>query len=200
MDNELAFRKLFASLPKSLSEDNAFFYDVCNCAEIITLAKGDYLLRAGQPCTHGYFVNKGMLLHLYVNSRGEESVMGMSADELYPFFSSPEYFTGQPSGFELKAIEEVEVLAFPRYQIDLLSEKYPAFASYFKEIMLMVISKIYTLTAVRQSNTPEELLRYLYANHVWIVNRVPDKYIAQFIGISNEWYCKLKKKVLMSLG
>lgn len=192
------FDKLFGGLPKKLSEDAAFFNEVQNCADCITLAKGEYLLRAGQPCTHGYFINKGLILHLYVNDKGRESVMGLSADDLYPFFSSPEYFTGQPSGFELKAIEEVEVLAFSRFQIERLSEKYPAFASYFKEIMLMAISKIYTLTAARQSNTPEELLRYLYANHVWIVNRVPDKYIAQFIGISNEWYCKLKKKVLIS--
>lgn len=194
------FEKLFATLPPVLAEDAGFLNEVRNCADVLTLTKGEYLLRAGQPCTHGYFINKGVILHLYVNDKGRESVMGLSADDLYPFFSSPEYFTGQPSGFELKAIEEVEVLAFPRSRIDSLSDKYPAFASYFKEIMLMVISKIYTLTAARQSHTPEELLRYLYTHHIWIVNRVPDKYIAQFIGISNEWYCKLKKKVLASIS
>lgn len=194
------FEKLFATLPPVLAEDAGFLNEVRNCADVLTLTKGEYLLRVGQPCTHGYFINKGVILHLYVNDKGRESVMGLSADDLYPFFSSPEYFTGQPSGFELKAIEEVEVLAFPRSRIDSLSDKYPAFASYFKEIMLMVISKIYTLTAARQSHTPEELLRYLYTHHIWIVNRVPDKYIAQFIGISNEWYCKLKKKVLASIS
>lgn len=199
MSETIHFEKLFASLPQSLTNDLAFLDELQSCMQVIRLAKGEYLLRAGQPCTHGYFVNKGMLLHLYVNAKGTESVMGLSADDLYPFFSSPNYFTGQLTGFELKAIEEVEVLALPRHHIERLSDNFPAFASYFKEIMLMVISKIYTLAAVRQSNTPEELLRYLYTNHIWIVNRIPDKYIAQFMGISNEWYCKLKKKVLASV-
>ena len=30
---------------------------------------------------------------------------------------------------------------------------------------------------------------------MWIMQRVPDKYIAQYMGISNAWYCKLKKRI-----
>jgi hypothetical protein len=39
---------------------------------------------------------------------------------------------------------------------------------------------------------------YLYNEYIWIVNRVPDKYIARFMGISNAWYCKLKKRLFDS--
>lgn len=199
MNEKASFVKLFDSFPSVLTENESFLQELISCAEIITLQKGAYLLKAGNLCTSGYFVNKGSLLHLYVNDRGERAVMGISADVLYPFFSSPSYFIYHQRGFELKAIEEVEVLAFPREQLNALSEKYPAFDSYFKELMLMVIAKMYALTAMRQSNTPEEILRYIYKEQMWIVNRVPDKYIAQFIGITNEWYCKLKKRILSSL-
>ena len=60
----------------------------------------------------------------------------------------------------------------------------------------MLISKLYNMFAVRQTSSSEEFLRYLYAHQQWIVNRVPDKYIAQYMGISDSWYCKLKKRLL----
>ena len=199
MNINASFEKLFESFPSELKENEQFLQEVISCAEVITLQKGAYLLKAGSICSSGYFVNRGSFLHLYVNEKGAKAVMGLSADLLYPFFSSPSYFLCDQTGFELKAIEEAEVLAFPREKINALSQKYPAFDSYFKELMLMVIAKIYMITAMRQSNTPEEILRYIYKEQIWIVNRVPDKYIAQFIGISNEWYCKLKKRILPSL-
>ncbi|HAD02893.1 MAG TPA: hypothetical protein DCE74_11920 [Porphyromonadaceae bacterium] len=64
--------------------------------------------------------------------------------------------------------------------------------------MMMVISKIYTMYAARQSHTAEGFMEYLYNEYIWIVNRVPDKYIARFMGISNAWYCKLKKRLFDS--
>ncbi len=62
--------------------------------------------------------------------------------------------------------------------------------------MLTIIYKLDVLLAVRLSSTAEEFIQFLYTNYAWMINRVPDKYIARYMGISNAWYCKLKKKVL----
>ena len=62
--------------------------------------------------------------------------------------------------------------------------------------MLTIIFKFYSMFAVRQTSSTEEFLRYLYTRHRWIVDRVPDKYIAQYMGITNSWYCKLKRALL----
>ena len=77
-----------------------------------------------------------------------------------------------------------------------LSLGYPAFATCYQNVMLMIISKLYSMFAVRQTCKAEEFLKYLYTNHQWIVSRVPDKYIAQYMGVSDSWYCKLKKRIL----
>lgn len=53
--------------------------------------------------------------------------------------------------------------------------------------------------AIRQSCTAEEFIKYLYNHYMWIMQRVPDKYIAQYMGISNAWYCKLKSASLIEL-
>lgn len=118
---------------------------------------------------------------------------------MYPFVSTIGYFTQVPSEFEVKAIEDGELLCFSRTDIERLSLGYPAFATCYQNVMLMIISKLYSMFAVRQTCKAEEFLKYLYTNHQWIVSRVPDKYIAQYMGVSDSWYCKLKKRILIEL-
>ena len=49
--------------------------------------------------------------------------------------------------------------------------------------------------AILQSYTAEEFIKYLYEHYKWIIHRVPDKYIALYMGISTSWYCKLKRRI-----
>ncbi|MEG1543328.1 MAG: Crp/Fnr family transcriptional regulator [Tannerellaceae bacterium] len=195
MDADAHFDRLLADIPEVLASDACFVEELQGRAKVITVKKGDYLLRTGELCLDAYFINKGVFVNLYVNEKGDESVTGFASDCQYPFLSALGYFTGAPSDFEIKAIEAGELLCFSRAHIEELSQRYPPFASYYQNVMLTIISKLYTLFAVRQSCTAEEFLRYLYTHYDWIVNRVPDKYIACFMGLTNSWYCKLKKRI-----
>ena len=46
------------------------------------------------------------------------------------------------------------------------------------------------------SKWSSDFLLFLYNQHPVYLQRIPDKYIAEFMGISKEWLSKLKKKVL----
>lgn len=96
----------------------------------------------------------------------------------------------------LRRLKPAKLLCFSRDHIESLSFRYPLFASYYQNIMLTIIYKLDVLLAVRLSSTAEEFIQFLYTNYAWMINRVPDKYIAHYMGISNAWYCKLKRKVL----
>lgn len=199
MEPHSRFKKLYDYLPGDLSGNDVFWNELVAGTQLVAVTKGDYLFRQGEICSSGYFINKGLFLHLYAAGNGHESVVGFFVDTLHPFLSSVGYITGEPSGFEIKALEDGELIAFPRRHVERLSEAYPRFASFYQQVTLLLLSKICTIYAVRQSYNAEDLLRYLYTHYLWIINRVPDKYIARFMGISNEWYCKLKKKLLASL-
>lgn len=190
------FDRLLADIPPELSQSEAFVKELESCTRIVTVRKGDYLLRTGEVCQDAYFINRGLFINLYINEKGDESVTGFSSDTMYPFLSAIGYFTQAPSEFEIKAIEDGELLCFSRHHIEALSRRYPLFASYYQNVMLTIISKLYMMFAVRQSCTAEEFLRYLYNHALWIINRIPDKYIARYMGVSQSWYCKLKKRIL----
>lgn len=190
------FDRLLADIPPELSRSPVFVKELESCTRLVTVRKGDYLLRTGEVCQDAYFINRGVFINLYINEKGDESVTGFSSDTMYPFLSAIGYFTKAPSEFEIKAIEDGELLCFSRHHIEALSRRYPLFASYYQNVMLTIISKLYMMFAVRQSCTAEEFLRYLYNHALWIINRIPDKYIARYMGVSQSWYCKLKKRIL----
>lgn len=190
------FDRLLADIPPELSHSEVFVKELESCTRLVTVRKGDYLLRTGEVCQDAYFINRGVFINLYINEKGDESVTGFSSDTMYPFLSAIGYFTKAPSEFEIKAIEDGELLCFSRHHIEALSRRYPLFASYYQNVMLTIISKLYMMFAVRQSCTAEEFLRYLYNHALWIINRIPDKYIARYMGVSQSWYCKLKKRIL----
>ena len=196
IDADSPFYKLIQDLPEALSADTTFLNEIHQYAEVISVKKGDYLVRTGEVCQDGYFINKGLFLNLYVNNLGNECVIGFAADTMYPFLSSIGYFTKQPSDFEIKAIESGELLFFSRDHLESLSRRSTAFSAYYQNIMMTIIYKRDVLLAVRLSSSAEEFIRYMYSHYAWLVNRVPDKYIARYMGISNAWYCKLKKKIL----
>ena len=196
METDCHLAKLLADLPESLARDEVFVGELSNITKVTAVDKGDYLLRTGEICQDAYFINKGLFINLYVNENGNECVTGFAADNMFPFLSAIGYFTKQPSEFEIKALEAGELLCFSRSHIEDLSFRYPLFASYYQNVMLTIIYKLDVLLAVRLSSTAEEFIQFLYANYAWMINRVPDKYIARYMGISNAWYCKLKKKIL----
>ncbi|MCC8198150.1 MAG: cyclic nucleotide-binding domain-containing protein [Tannerellaceae bacterium] len=189
------FARLLADLPEPLSQDLLFIRDLQSRCKRVVVKKGDYLLRAGEVCQNAYFINKGLFINQYINDKGNECVTGFSSDDQYPFLSVLSYFTKSPSEFEIKAIEDGELICISRQDIEELSLHYPPFAAYYQNAMLVIISKLYTLFTIRQSCTAEEFMSHLYNHYAWLVNRIPDKYIACYMGISKEWYCKLKKRV-----
>ena len=190
------YAKFLTFLPESLAKEEAFLNELTACTRSLIIKKGDYLIRPGMICQDAYFIYKGLLVNQYVNENGNECVTGFSSEDMYPFVTTIGYLTKAPSEFEVKALEDGELLCLSRKDIERLSLSYPAFATGYQNVMLMIIYKFYSMFAIRQTSTAEEFLRYLYLRHPWIVHRVPDKYIAQYMGVSNSWYCKLKKNIL----
>ena len=161
METDGYLAKLLADLPESLARDEVFV------SELKNITTGDYLLRTGEICQDAYFINKGLFINLYVSEKGDECVTGFSSDYQYPFLSAIGYFTQAPSEFEIKALEAGELLRLSRTHIEDLSLRYPLFASYYQNAMLTIISKLYSMFAIRQSCTAEEFIKYLY-NKLWL--------------------------------
>lgn len=163
------------------------------------LKKNEYLLEAGQVCQHGYFLNSGSLIKTFLNQNGKEIVQGFYIDKEYAFLTEvTSYLSMQPSYFQIKAIEDCELLEFSETQLNYLLENFQEFGTFYHKITALSFQNLYMFSAMRLSVSAEEFLLFLYSEHPIYMLRVPDKYIAQFMGVSKEWFSKLKKKIFSS--
>ena len=56
------FVQLYGHLDAALLADEQFVSEFKNSATLLKVQKGDYLLRAGEVCSEGYFINKGLFV------------------------------------------------------------------------------------------------------------------------------------------
>lgn len=164
--------------------------------EVRYLKKNDFLLEAGKVCKFGYFVNSGSLIKTFLNPNGKEIVQGFYIDKDYAFLSEvTSYFSKEPSHFQIKAIENCELIEFSEAHLEYLASYFPEFALFYHKITARSYQKLYMFSAMRLSLSAEEFLMFLINQHPIYMQRIPDKYIAQFMGVSKEWLSKLKKKI-----
>ena len=93
MNPEKPFTRLLADLPEALAQDDIFVNELKSHARVITLKKGDLLLRTGEVCQNAYFINKGLFVNIFMTDKGKECVTGFSSDDQYPFLSEISYIT-----------------------------------------------------------------------------------------------------------
>ena len=163
----------------------------------VSIKKNHYLLKQGEVCQHGYFLNKGSLIQLFQHENGKEIVLGFYIDHVYSFLSSPRsYFTGTGSTFEIKALEDCNLIAFHKDDLENMAKDFHEFSIFYHQITATALHNMDLFSAMRLSLSAEDFFIYLMKNHPAYLQRIPDKYIARFIGVSDEWLCKVKKKIL----
>jgi CRP-like cAMP-binding protein len=191
------FDQLEAHIRKDIQLSEALLKRLKASGKEIVIKKNHYLLQQGEVCQHGYFLNKGSLIQLFQHENGKEIVLGFYVDHVYAFLSSPHsYFTGTGSTFEIKALEDCSLLAFKKDDLEHMAQAFPEFSTFYHKITATALHNMYLFSAMRLSLSAEDFFIYLMNNNPAFLQRIPDKYIARFIGVSDEWLCKVKKKII----
>ena len=156
-----------------------------------TLAKGDYLLKAGQVCNFLAFVETGSL-RFYSWTDSDELTLH--------FFTEGSWLTDYeslisqtPSENHLQAMETTDVKTIYLDDLHQLLEQYPE----FKNIMKVLDKSIITSSHLKSitSSSPDERYRLLLKNHPEWINRFPQMHIASYLGMTKETFSRVKARV-----
>ncbi|MDI3527714.1 MAG: hypothetical protein PWR03_1897, partial [Tenuifilum sp.] len=79
--------KFKKSLEQNIDLSPKLWSKIEEFARVKYLKKNEYLLKAGEVCQHGYFINKGSLVKTFLNPNGKEIVQGFYIDEVYAYLS-----------------------------------------------------------------------------------------------------------------
>ncbi|WP_242094363.1 Crp/Fnr family transcriptional regulator [Aestuariivivens sediminicola] len=160
----------------------------------VKVKKKGYLMQAGEITKYEYFITKGCLKVYTLDVDGSPHI-SMFAIEDYWTGDLASFMTKEPSRYFIKATEDSELLGISRTNYDLLFQEIPKFEKFYR--MLYQRSLI---SYIRRSNhgislTAEERYIQFKKKYPKIVNRITQKDLAGYIGITPEFMSKIITKV-----
>jgi CRP-like cAMP-binding protein len=140
------------------------------------------LLHEGEIANQVYFIRKGCL-RMWFNKDGKD-ITTQFFFEGQAVASIESFMTGQPSLFTLESIESSVIWSINRENFELLPRFIPGLREGFQQIMFQRFRNYAQLFLSRIKDTPRERYEDLLTNHPEIIKRVPQHYIASYLGIT----------------
>jgi CRP-like cAMP-binding protein len=158
------------------------------------LRKRQYLLQEGDVCKYTAFVEKGMLRTFTVDEKGNEPILQFSMEgwwvaDLYSFF------TGEPSPYNIEALEDCELLLITQPSWEMLLQKIPVLERYFRILVQNNLIATQRRLMGAMSETAEEKYTKLINNFPGCLQRVPQHMIASYLGITRETLSRIRSQM-----
>jgi len=158
------------------------------------LRKKQYFLQDGDVCKAAAFVTSGMLRQYVVDESGHEKIIqfaaeGWSVADLYSML------TGEPSIYNIDAIEDSEIIIIDKHAQDELTQKLRKFETYSRiQITGAYVALQRRLTAMN-SLTVEERYEEFIKRYPQIAQRVPQHMIASYLGLTPETLSRIRSRM-----
>lgn len=166
---------ILKSKNRDLNQINSFFVER-------TVPSKTVLLQEGEIATHIFFVKKGCLRMVF-NKDGKDITLQFFF-EGQPVASIESFKTGEPSLFGIESIEPTTLVSVNKADFEYLLRTYSEMNERFLELMFHRFSNYASLFLSRIKDSPQERYNDLVKNHPEIIRRVPQHYIASYLGIT----------------
>ena len=140
------------------------------------------LLNEGEIANQVHFIKKGCL-RMWFNKDGKD-ITTQFFFEGQGVASIESFMSGQPSLFTLESIEPSVIWSLSRENFELLPQLVPGLREGFQQLIFQRFRNYAQLFLSRIKDTPSERYKDLLANHPEIIKRVPQHYIASYLGIT----------------
>jgi len=189
-------QKLKNRIEESVGMSSVMWKDIVSNVYTLEVKKNEILVEQGTNSKYVYFIAKGGFISSFIAENGNKRASWFYLSDDFDFVSNNDsFFKNVPTSYEIKAVEDSTVVVFKKDDVHKWVEIYPLFNSFYRKVLISRFLTIEKVRGVFLTNSVEEFVIYLKENHPLFFLRVKDYYLAQFIGISPEWFSKLKKKL-----
>lgn len=164
----------------------------CSFLTLRKLLPRQYLLQQGEICKYESYVCSGFLRSFYVDDKGDEHTLHFAMEDWW--ISDAGSFIHQvPSQINIIAQEATVVLQIDRKGMDQLFTEIPAFEKFWRILnqQAMIAQDQRILNAI--SMTGAERYEALIKKYPTLEQRLPQKHIASFLGITPVFLSQIRK-------
>ena len=172
--------------------DASFINEVVSRCKTMHVNKKDFLLQAGEYCKHSFYIEKGLLRYYSIDDKGKEHILQFAPEQWFVGDRESMYFN-RPSNYFIQALEDSDVILIDEQLITTLSNSNPSFAVFNNKLLHNHIRQLQHRINMLLSATAEE--RYLDFIEIYpdILLRVPQAFVASYLGITPESLSRVRK-------
>lgn len=153
------------------------------------------LLREGEICRVSSFVVSGCLRGYTIDADGAEHVLNFAPPgwwiaDMYSLLSQ------KPGTLHIEALEDTEILILSKADQERLYAAVPHFERFFRIITENSLVAYQQRLMDSLSLTAEERYTHFCKKYPTLINTLPAKQIASYIGVTPEFFSKMKHKLL----
>lgn len=157
-----------------------------------SIDKDRFVIKKGQMVTSYYFIKSGGL-RIYFDKEGRQ-ITGWLAFQNDFFTELNSLKSGQPTQFNIQAIENCTLLTIDKSQMEILYKQFPLWQQFGRQIWENAFLKVINGILSYQTMTAEE--RYLnMMKQSDLLQKVPLKQLASYLGITQTSLSRLRKKI-----
>ena len=153
------------------------------------------LLNAGDIATCTYFVNSGILRSFNINDNINEHVLHFACEgwwigDIYSYISE------KPGNLFIEVIEDAEVVIITKENQQQLYQEIPKLERFFRILAENSLVAHQERLMDNLSLTAEERFEKFCSKYPTLIQKVPQKHIASYIGVTPEFFSKMKARLL----
>lgn len=153
------------------------------------------LLSAGEVCKHSYFVNSGILRSFNINDNIVEHVLSFACQGWW-MSDMYSYFSQKPGQLFIEVLEDAEIISLSKENQEQLFHDIPKLERFFRILIENSLVANQQRLMDNLSLPAEERFEKFSTKYGSLVHKVPQKQIASFIGVTPEFFSKMKARLL----
>lgn len=158
-----------------------------------TYKKGALLLEAGQVCKQQFFITQGCTRTYYIDAKAEEHIIQFGVENWWTA-DLHSFINHVPADYQIQALEKTTVLILERDILHELYTRIPALDRLFRIIIQNAYVAAQQRIVASISQTAEERYSAFLQKYPGLSQRVPQYMIASYIGVTPEFFSKMKKE------
>ena len=153
------------------------------------------LLSAGEVATCTYFVNSGILRSFNINDNIIEHILHFACEgwwigDMYSYISE------KPGNLFIEVLEDAEVVIITKENHQQLYQEIPKLERFFRILAENSLVSHQERLMDNLSLTAEERFEKFCSKYPTLIQKVPQKHIASYIGVTPEFFSKMKSRLL----
>ena len=153
------------------------------------------LVNAGEISKYSYFVNSGLLRSFNINDNIVEHVLSFACEgwwigDMYSYISE------KPGNLFIEVLEDAEVVIITKENHQKLYHEIPKLERFFRILAENSLVSHQERLMDNLSLTAEERFEKFCSKYPTLIQKVPQKHIASYIGVTPEFFSKMKARLL----